>query len=66
MNSIEIFKTFFGFGVAFILLPWLILPTPKTARNALDVVVINFLRWAAIIIIVSQILAASRCTRRGR
>ncbi|MPZ70988.1 MAG: hypothetical protein GEU71_15905, partial [Actinobacteria bacterium] len=57
MNSIEIFKTFAGFGIAFVLLPWLILPTPKSARNTLDVLVINFIRWIAIVVVVTQVLA---------
>lgn len=60
MNSVEIIKTFAGFGIAFVLLPWLILPTPKSARNTLDVLVINFLRWIAIVVVVTQILAALR------
>ncbi len=57
MNSIEIIKTFVGFGIAFVLLPWLILPTPKSARNTLDVLVINFIRWIAIVVVVTQVLA---------
>lgn len=60
MNSIEIFKTFAGFGIAFVLLPWLILPTPKSARNTLDVLVINFIRWIAIVVVVTQVLAVLR------
>lgn len=60
MNAVAIIQTFLGFGIAFVLLPWLILPTPKSARNTLDVFVINFLRWIAIVVVVTQVLAALR------
>lgn len=56
MNAISIIQTFIGFGIAFVLLPWLILPTPKSARNTLDVLVINFIRWLAIVIVVTHVL----------
>ncbi|MEO8322870.1 MAG: hypothetical protein ABI571_01890, partial [Actinomycetota bacterium] len=60
MNAVAIIQTFLGFGIAFVLLPWLILPTPKSARNTLDIFVINFLRWIAIVVVVTQVLAALR------
>lgn len=44
--------------LAMVVVPWLILPKPKSARNQLDRIVINLLRWLAIVIVGTQVLAA--------
>lgn len=49
-----------GFLFAFVLLPWLVLPRPRSAKNKLDVIVINFLRWLAIVVAGVQVLAFLR------
>lgn len=47
-----------AFLLAYVVTPYLILPRPRGARTALDVVAVNLLRWTAITIVVSHILAA--------
>lgn len=52
---------FFGFVV----LPWIVLPRPRSGRNLLDRVVINFLRWMALVIVLTEALAAMRLYERS-
>ncbi|MHB1711489.1 MAG: hypothetical protein ACYCV7_08810 [Acidimicrobiales bacterium] len=52
--------TLAAFVFAFVFLPWLVLPRPKSAKNRLDAVVINFIRWTAIVVTGVQLLAVGR------
>ncbi len=49
-----------SFLLGFVVLPALILPKPKSARNRLDEIVINFIRWMAVVLVVTHLLAAMR------
>lgn len=48
-----------AFGVGFVAIPWFALPRPLAARSKLDVVAINLVRWTAVVIVLSHVLAAT-------
>lgn len=60
MNTIRLISVVVAFGVAFILLPWIILPKPSGARTVLDHLTANFIRWIAVVIVATHILVVFR------
>lgn len=59
-TTFSIIRVFIGFGLGFIVLPWIVLPRPRSARNTLDVIAINLLRWLAAVVVGVQVLALLR------
>lgn len=61
--SADLYRLFWvvlAFVLAFGVLPWFVLPRPPSARSRLDVVAINLVRWTAIVIALSHVLAAAK------
>lgn len=46
-----------AYVLAFGVLPWFVLPRPPSARSRLDVLAINFVRWVAVVIVLTHVLA---------
>ncbi|MPZ68417.1 MAG: hypothetical protein GEU71_02685 [Actinobacteria bacterium] len=59
-NGIAFTLVLMSFMLGFVLIPAFILPRPKSARNRLDEIVINFIRWMAVVLVVTHVLAAVR------
>ena len=59
-NGVAFTLVLMSFMLGFVLIPAFILPRPKSARNRLDEIVINFIRWMAVVLVVTHVLAAVR------
>lgn len=59
-DVLALLRVLLSFGVAFVVLPAIVLPRPGGARSRLDVVAINLVRWIAVVIVVSHVLAAAK------
>lgn len=60
-----IVRVVIGFVLAFGVLPWFVLPAPVGARNTLDRLAANFVRWMAAVIIVGHLLGIMRLFHLG-
>lgn len=49
-----------SFVIGFGIVPALVLPRPRSARNRLDEVVINFIRWTCVVLVATHLLAIVR------
>lgn len=56
----RLFWVLFAFVVGFGVLPWFVLKRPVSARSRLDVLAINYVRWVALVIALSHVLAAAK------
>lgn len=59
-NGLAFTLVLMSFLLGFVVIPAFILPRPKSARNRLDEIVINFIRWMAVVLVVTHVLAAVR------
>lgn len=56
----RLFWVLLAFVLAYGVLPWFVLPRPPSARSRVDVVAINLVRWLAVVIALTHVLAALR------
>ncbi|MGH3442227.1 MAG: hypothetical protein ACRDUY_09330, partial [Nitriliruptorales bacterium] len=59
-DVLALLRVLLAFGIAYVALPAIVLPRPGGARSRLDVVALNFVRWTAIVITLSHLLAAAK------
>lgn len=59
-GSLALVLVVLAFLLGFVAVPWLVLPRPRSARNNLDVAVINLVRWTAVVVVGGHLLITLR------